>query len=147
MNRKIVSHEDVDWIHLFHNSAQLERWSSCGFIKVSHDKCHNRLFLVWCPDLLDSSTSLVTVFYISLLHTHTHTQSRTHSHTLLSTVRVHCRCLVAASNYGRTPFLWVPKLSPPQLLFSHNSPQWPNLGNFLTNSRTKFSLSSHVSCL
>jgi hypothetical protein len=51
-------------------------------------------------------------------------------------VTSHCRCLVAASNGGHSPYSGFPKCPRPQLPVSNsNSSQWLDLSSSLTNSR------------
>jgi hypothetical protein len=79
-----------------------------------------RVTIDWWPDLFDSLIQRVTTLYSSLLHTHQCPQ-----------LLFHCRCLVAASNGGRSPSSGFPKYPLPQLPAS-------NSDSSLTHSLTNF---------
>jgi hypothetical protein len=70
----------------------------------------------------------MTTLYSTLLHTHTYNSPQS---------RLHCRCLVAASNGGRLPTSRLPNCPRPQLPASHsNSPQRLNPSSPLTSPLT-----------
>jgi hypothetical protein len=75
-------------------------------------------------DLLDSLIQRVTTLYSSLLHIHT----SLYSHVFNS------RCLVAASNGGRSPSSGFPNYPRPQLQASNSNSEQLNFSSFLTLS-------------
>jgi hypothetical protein len=68
----------------------------------------------------------VTALYSSLLHTHTHTHTPVPSHVFVS------RCLVAASNGGRSPSCGFPNGPRPQLSASNRNSSRQNRNSSLT---------------
>jgi hypothetical protein len=93
-------------------------------LKYYYDFSDYKWVLDWWLNLLHSMIQRVTTIYRSLLHTQQCTQSR-----------LHCRCLVAASNDGCSRSSGFPKCPRPQLrAFSSDSSQWPNPRSSQTNS-------------
>jgi hypothetical protein len=71
-----------------------------------------------------------TLWYTAWLQFTAHYYTHQCSHS-----RLHCRCLVAASNCGRSPSSGSPNCPRPQLPApGGNSSQWPNRSSFLTHS-------------
>jgi hypothetical protein len=90
-------------------------------------ECDCRRDLDWWSDLLVFLIQNMATLYSSLLHT----QTSVHSHVVI------IRCLVAASNGGRSPSSGFRNCPWPQLPASHsNSSQRLNLNSSLSNSPT-----------
>jgi hypothetical protein len=117
---------------------------------TASDVIFHSIFLFFNPYLLSRDlvaidgfwriylTQRVITHYSILLLTHTHTHARTHARTSVQT-RLHCHCLVTASNSRHSPSSWFPNWPRPQLPASHsNSSQWLNSSGYLTNWLTNW---------
>jgi hypothetical protein len=92
--------EGIDWVSLIF---------ACSYVLSDYGRV-----LDWCADLFDSFIQRVSTLYSSLVHTQ---------------LRLHCRCLAAALNGGRSPSSGPRNCARLQLRASHSSSSPQRLSN------------------